>query len=34
MVRAQWLERLTGDQKVVGSIPVWGLEIFSEFAKA
>ena len=24
---AQWLERLTGDQKVVGTIPVWGLEI-------
>ena len=25
---AQWLERLTGDQKVAGSIPVWGSETF------
>ena len=25
---AQLLERLTGDQKVAGSIPVWGSEIF------
>ena len=25
---AQWLERLTGDQKVAGSIPVWGWETF------
>ena len=25
---AQWLERLTGDQKVAGSIPVWGSEAF------
>ena len=24
---AQWLERLTGHQKVAGSIPVWGWEI-------
>ena len=24
---AQWLERLTGHQKVAGSIPVWGSEI-------
>ena len=31
---AQWLERLTGDQKVAGSIPVLGSEIFSEFTKA
>ena len=23
---AQWLERLTGDQKIAGSIPVWGSE--------
>ena len=23
----QWLERLTGHQKVAGSIPVWGSEI-------
>ena len=30
---AQWLERLTGDQKVADSIPVWGSEIFL-FAKA
>ena len=27
---AQWLERLTGDQKVVGSSPVWELRNFSE----
>ena len=26
---AQWLERLTGDQKVAGSIPIWGSETFS-----
>ena len=26
---AQWLERLTGDQKVAGSIPVWSSETFS-----
>ena len=25
---AQWSERLTGDQKVAGSIPVWGSETF------
>ena len=25
---AQWLERLTGDQKVAGSIPVWGSQTF------
>ena len=25
---AQWLERLTGDQKVAGSIPVWDSETF------
>ena len=25
---AQWLERLTGDQNVAGSIPVWGSETF------
>ena len=25
---AQWLERLTRDQKVAGSIPVWGSETF------
>ena len=25
---AQWLERLTGDQKVAGSIPVWNSETF------
>ena len=25
---AQWLERLTGDQKVAGSIPVWASETF------
>ena len=25
---AQWLERLTGDQKVAGSIRVWGSETF------
>ena len=25
---AQWLEHLTGDQKVAGSIPVWGSETF------
>ena len=25
---AQWLERLTGDQKVAGPIPVWGSETF------
>ena len=25
---AQWLERLTGDQKVAGSVPVWDLETF------
>ena len=31
---AQWLECLTGDQKVAGPIPVWGSEIFSGFAKA
>ena len=24
---AQWLEHLTGHQKVAGSIPVWGSEI-------
>ena len=24
---AQWLERLTGDKNVPGSIPVWGSEI-------
>ena len=24
----EWLERLTGDQKVAGSIPVWGSETF------
>ena len=24
---AQWLERVTGHQKVAGSIPVWGSEI-------
>ena len=23
---SQWLERLTGDQKIAGSIPVWGSE--------
>ena len=28
------MERLTGDQNVAGSIPVWGSEIFSGFAKA
>ena len=27
---AQWLEGLTGDQKVTGSIPVRGSESFSE----
>ena len=27
---AQWLERLTGDQKVVGSSPAWELTNFSE----
>ena len=25
---AQWSEHLTGDQKVAGSIPVWGSETF------
>ena len=30
-VVAQWLERLTGDQKVVGSIAVWSSETFSCF---
>ena len=25
---ARWLERLIGDQKVAGSIPVWGSETF------
>ena len=25
---AQWLEHLTGDQKVAGSVPVWDLETF------
>ena len=25
--QAQWLERLTGHQKVAGSIPVWGSDI-------
>ena len=29
---AQWLERLTEDQKVVGSIPIWAQKHFSEFA--
>ena len=29
---AQWLEHLTGDQKIAGSILVWGSETFSEFA--
>ena len=29
---AQWLERLTRDQKVTGSIPVLDSETFSEFA--
>ena len=28
---AQWLERLTGDQNVVGSIPFWAQKHFSEF---
>ena len=27
---AQWLERLTGDQKVVGSSPAWELRNVSE----
>ena len=27
VLAAQWLERLTGHQKAVGSIPVWGSEI-------
>ena len=27
MLVAQWLERLTGHQKVPGSIPFWGSEI-------
>ena len=27
---AQWLERLTGDQKVVGLSPTWELRNFSE----
>ena len=27
---AQWLERLTGDEKVVGSNPAWELKHFSE----
>ena len=27
---AQWLERLTGDQKVMGSIPIRDSESFSE----
>ena len=26
----QWLERLTGDQKVVGSSPAWELRNFSQ----
>ena len=34
VIIAQWLEHLTGDQKVAGSIPVWGSEIFSGFVKA
>ena len=29
---AQWLERLTGDKKIAGSIPIWSSETFSEFA--
>ena len=30
---AQWLEHLTGDQKIACPIPVWGSEtFFSEFA--
>ena len=28
---AQWLEHLTSVWKVVGSIPIWNLEFFSEF---